>query len=232
MKKVELNARLFRILLILLLVVTIGLMTTGFSYVFAQLKTFATETNELAIKNSTSAAALSNLRSTDTYLKVHNEDVMLAKDIVSSEEGYAYQDDFVKELTQLAKRSNVDITQFTFPEPAGTGQAAAGTSGAAATPPAQTPAATPTPTTTGAAASALKSISCNITLKSPLPYKDFVTFLKLIELNPKRMQVTSISLSGSAAGSTSDDSDSSAPAPPVSSDSVTTETLEIKVYLK
>jgi len=52
----------------------------------------------------------------------------------------------------------------------------------------------PTTTKTNTSSTGLKSIAATITLRNPVPYRNYLTFLKLIEQNLTKMQITDVSI--------------------------------------
>ena len=231
MKIKGLNAKQFKIMLIVAIVVSLAATGAGFYFMLQQLRTFAVETDTLNKESSSSSQRLNQLRELDKYLTEHADDIKRAADITSSTEGYRYQDDFVKELSRLGVQSGVDVTNFTLRKLV-TSRVESATPDAGST----------TGLTEGSESipsvpsSQVSSISCTVTIRSPVAYEKFITFLKLLEANPKRMQVTSVNIgnqsSGSSDQSSGESSGEQSGGGSVKDGSVSVEPLEILVYLR
>lgn len=112
--------------------------------------------------------------------------VSRAESIVAQSTSYQYQDQIVNDLNTYAKRAGVKVLGFDFSSKANTAAPApgAGTGSAAAPKPA-----TATPQVNGA-----KTLTASVTLEGPMEFERFLLFLKAIEQNLTKMQVTSINI--------------------------------------
>ncbi len=107
--------------------------------------------------------------------------------IVAESKFYQYQDQIIKDLNGYGTFSGIAITGYNFSQ----------TSAPAATPPSSSSpssSATPSPTAQPATPTGVTSTTVNVTLEQQVDYTKFLIFLKLIERNVTRMQVTEISL--------------------------------------
>ncbi len=221
MKNTQLTARSLRIALGLSLVLLMGVIGGGFYFIQAKLRVYAVETSKLNTEASSSQqkiVSLQNLRKSLDNLQPEQE---LAKRIVAESKQYQYQNEIINDISEIAAASGVTITSYVFSDTASAaGSGAAATPAPApntATPPATAAsgapgAATPTP----AATAQLNSKTVTVAFKSPLNYVDFLNFVHRIEQNPTKMQIANInSLSRGD-----------------SSDSVTTESFQIEVYVR
>lgn len=105
-----------------------------------------------------------------TVLESHAEDVKKAGAVIADTKYYAYQDDIVRDLNSYAKASGIVITGFNFSVPTTTAPAAGGASAAAGP----------------------KTVSADIKMVSPLPYKNYLQFLRYIENNRTKMIVSQL----------------------------------------
>ncbi len=101
------------------------------------------------------------------YIEKNETEISRAEAVVAESKTYQYQNQIIEDITSYANTVGITILEFDFP-----------TSIAP-------------PTTTGS----LRSIRVNLSLQSPMPYEKFLRFLKLIEQNLTKMQVTDIGIS-------------------------------------
>jgi len=99
------------------------------------------------------------------YLNNHKEDVEKAAAVVAETKTYQYQNQIVEDVNQFASIAGVTVLGFDFPAQ---------------------------PTT--AATKGTKTIQAIVTLQNPVPYENYLRFLKLIEQNLTKMQITEISI--------------------------------------
>jgi len=198
MKSAKMNAQLFRIVLVLCLIALIGLGSAGFYFVQNLLRTKSQEISKLNSEASASEEKLSALSKMKVYLDEHKSSQDKAEHIVAESKKYKYQNDIIDSLSKIAAESGINIVSYTFVE----GASAAPTAG---TTPAPGPATSPTSPAGNADSatpvSTLKSKSVTAAIKSPVPYKNLITFIRKIEGNSKKMQISNVSISRSAADS-------------------------------
>lgn len=133
--------------------------------------------SKIAAKND--AETLSKLSETDLesaqrlqiYLQNHRDDVEKAALIVAQTVGYRYQNQIVEDVTRYANAAGVTITGFNFPQDISSATV---------------------DKTTG-----LKSLTATISLADPVKYTNYLTFLKYIEQNLTKIQITDITISPS-----------------------------------
>ena len=133
--------------------------------------------SKIAAKND--AETLSKLSETDLesaqrlqiYLQNHRDDVEKAALIVAQTVGYRYQNQIVEDVTRYANAAGVTITGFNFPQDINSATV---------------------DKTTG-----LKSLTATISLADPVKYTNYLTFLKYIEQNLTKIQITDITISPS-----------------------------------
>lgn len=181
----KLDAILFRkILMGLIALLVIG---TGASFYFLSgvLKTKGTELNHARIDAELGSSSTANLQKLQSELDKYKDVIPKAKEIVASAADFKYQDQVIRDINTLARSSNITITSYNFAD--GSGGAA---NNAAPTAPAP---ASPAAPTLGAAQA--RKITVTISMKSPVPYDDYLRFLRRMERNITRLQVTGVNLS-------------------------------------
>lgn len=191
MKTKELTATTFRILLIVSLVVIAALGVGGFILAKNQLTTVATEVSSAVSEANASSNNLETLQLLKRELSKQQEVIARTGQIVAESQSYRYQDQIIADLTKYASEANIVITNIDFGD--------AGQTPGATAPASSSAGATPTPTTNAAPApSGVKSTLVSITLNNPVNYNDLLRFVRLIEQNLTKMQVSSIGLSSDA----------------------------------
>lgn len=161
-----------RILSGIIVLLVIG---TGVSYYFLadMLKKSVIEADHARIDASIYTSDINRLKKLQTQLVKDKDIVTRAHDIVASSTDFKYQDSVINDINSLADQTGVDVTGYTFVD-----------STAGATTPA-----TPTPSVTA------KKVTINIAMRSPVPYDNYLRFLRAIELNLTRFQVTGVNVS-------------------------------------
>ena len=206
--------------LLLGLLVTLTVVIAFFG--MQQLDTRAEEVSKVVYEADNSEQKLNSIKSLRANMDSQPDAVRRAQQIVAESKSYSYQNLIVKDVMSMASRAGVEITNYTFSDP---GEEAAGGAAPAATPqapaaPATDPAAAATPpgmegATPQIAQSQLKSVSFNITLKTPLEYTRLLKFIHYVEQNATKMQIATLTLSKGE-----------------SSDTVSIDALTIEVYVR
>lgn len=198
------NAVRLRIVLIALLCLLIagavGISALGLGY----LNKKAADVQQVVFDATSSDQKLQQIQDLATALDRNQEAVSRAKQVVAESKSYQYQDVIIRDLQAMATRAGISITNFDF----STGVGGPANSSAATTP---APAA-------ASAGSGLRSTTVNVTLSTPVNYRNFLTFIHYIEQNLTKMQISKVGLAH-------DDGDTN-------KDSVTSETLTIEVYIR
>lgn len=145
------------------------------------------ETDHMQIDAEISTTELQQLKSLQKQLITEKDIIDRAKQIAASSNQYRYQDQVIKDVSDYATRYGVAINTFDF---ASTSNQNAAQAGAKKTP-------------------------FTVTLRGPLPYTTFLKFLRAIEQNLTKIQVTSLSLT-----------------PDKNPNSITNPTVSMEVYLK
>lgn len=100
------------------------------------------------------------------FIDMDKESIDKASSIVADTKTYQYQNQVVNDVTAFANSAGVTILGFDFPLKTGSTKKASG----------------------------VKSIKADITLARPVEYNRFITFIKRIEQNLTRMQITSVNI--------------------------------------
>lgn len=172
----------------------------AFHYAKVWLNEYAVATSHTVADASASQNTLQNLQAIEKQLQEKEDTVMRASEIVAESKSYQYQDQIITDLNSYATQAGISITNISF----ATANTAQPTQGAATTPPQQ--AGLPT---------GVKSSQAVITLKNPVDYTNLLKFIRSIEQNLTKMQISRINLSKEASG------------PGISSDALT-----IEVYVR
>lgn len=169
MKKSNLNASKLR--WILVGSVAAALLGGGFGvfYLHGLLADQMKQTNDVKTQAANSSLSLTEAQSLQQFLKKFDSDVKKTALIVSDTSFYKYQNQIVEDISRYAKIAGVTVLGYDFPI--------------------KLPNAKPTSST------GLNSMAANITLASPVPFQNYLTFIKLIEQNLTKMQITDLSIS-------------------------------------
>ncbi len=182
------TATQLRLILSLSMFAIVMLTAVGFYFVNSHLKTYALDVSHVVVDANASRDNLQNLQKIEKQLKESQDIVQKTNNIVAESQSYQYQDQIITDINGYATRAGISITDINF-----SAQSTTTTPTANATPAAPTP-------------SGVKSTSVAITLKNPVNYDNLLRFLKSIEQNLTKMQVSRINLSKdtSSSGVTSD----------------------------
>lgn len=167
LKKMQLTSKTVSWLLIgsiALLVIGAGL---GSWLMQSALATQVAETDHAKIDADLSRTELQRSKSLQSYLDNNKAAIDKASAVVSDTKTYQYQNQVVNDLETYASKAGVTILGFTFPVDTTSAK----------------------PDSTG-----LKSVSASITLQTPLSYTSYLRFLKYIEQNITKMQITDLTL--------------------------------------
>ncbi|NCD23871.1 MAG: hypothetical protein EOL90_13180 [Spartobacteria bacterium] len=188
--KLNLNARKMTWILLAIVLLLAGLVVAGNWKLGEILSSKVSETNQLKTEAQQSDNNLAKAKALEIYESSHQAEIQKAAAIVAESKTYQYQNQIIKDINGFAGRIGIGILGYTFPE----------NSVAAAK-----------QTVPG-----LKSIPVSISLRSPLKYTDYLSFVRLIESNLTKMQITNISVAPD----------------PVQKGYITTPSIELEVYVK
>lgn len=196
----------FRLVMGLTFVLLVVAATGVAIYGVGVLNKYAAEVSNFVYKADTSEQKLDNIKKLAEQMDSQPFAVKQAQQIVAESKSYRYQNVIVNDLQRMANSAGVQIISYDF------ASGASSDSGGAPAPEAATPPATAAPAAGGAgvggaalpqrpaAQSTLKSISFNITLKTPIDYKSLLNFIHLIEQNATKMQIANVTLSAAEEG--------------------------------
>lgn len=169
----------------------------GFYFVNSNLKKYAVEVSHVAADANASRDNLQNLQKIEKQLEEDQDIVQKTNSIVAESQSYQYQDQIITDISDYASRAGITITDINFST-----QSSTSTPGSTSAPAAPVP-------------SGIKSTSVAITLKNPIVYNDLLRFLKSIEQNLTKMQVSRVNLSKDT-----------------STNGVTSDILTLQVYIR
>jgi hypothetical protein len=166
------NAVLFNRLLIVGLLVMVALVGFGFYWGAQFLSDQAQKADHAKIDASLKNEDLAQLKRLEFELESKKDIVTRAEQIVAESKEYQYQDQIVRDINSFANAAGVQVLGYNFGAPAQNKKSSK----------------------PAGPVSGVNAITANITLKSPLPYSNFMRFLKAIEQNLTKMQVTGINM--------------------------------------
>lgn len=212
MKK-QLTPSQLRIILVLSLLLAIGLGIGGFILLRGVLAAKATEISQIATEVKGLSDNIRKLESAEKTLKANEDVEVKAREMLAESQSYQYQDRIVQDLKAIAGTSGVNIKNVDF--------MVSQTSASAVVPqaPAQdTPGvATPTSNLPGG----INQTKATITIESPVSYNSLLLFIRALESNSMKMQVSKVSITGAGASSEAKNKDQ-----------VTSEAFVIGVYIR
>ncbi len=188
MIKLQRNAVTVSWVLIALLFIAFTGIVAGGLFLQSILTLQVEETNGMKLKAMQSTRDAEKANELKAYLESHTDDVQRAAAIVGETKTYQYQNQIIEDINRYANSAGVTVLGFDFP----------------------------TSTTAPKNTAGLKSIAAVITLQNPVSYTNYLKFLKLIEQNLTKMQITDISV---------------APDPKASGE-ISTPTIGLQVYVK
>lgn len=161
------SAMIVHWLLYVLIVLLVAGIGYGVYYVHQQLSNYVIMVDHLKTDSEINEQGIANAQKLRRALDDNRDSVTRAAAIVADTKYYEYQDQIVKDVTSYASASGLTVLGFDF-------------------------------TATSSKTSSIKGIKsmvANISLQSPVPYTNYLRFLKLIERNLTKMQVTQIDIS-------------------------------------
>lgn len=153
----------------------LGMVVLGVAGVWYLNNTLASKvaaTNDAVQSSEASKLNLQLAQNLKTYLSVHKDEVDKAAMIVAQTTSYRYQNQIVEDINRYAKAAGVSIIGFSFPQDISSATV---------------------DKTTG-----LKSLTATIMLSDRSSYANYLLFLKYIEQNLTKMQITDITLTPNA----------------------------------
>lgn len=187
MKASQLTATKLRIVLSISLFLIVAVAITIFYFANSKLKEVATTVSHTIADSTASQSNLQILQQLEKRLAEEKETVERVNGIVADSQSYQYQNQILHDLNTYASQAGITISNLDF----SAGNTASTPSTAApAAPAAGAPAAPIAPTPSG-----VKSTTVSVTLVNPIEYTALLRFIKSIEQNLTKMQISKISLS-------------------------------------
>ncbi len=125
------------------------------------------ETDHVKIDAELSQTELQRSQTLQAYLETNRTAIEKANAIVSETKTYQYQNQIVNDIESYANKAGIVVLGYSFPQ---------GTA------------------TTKTDPTGLKSVSAMLTLQTPVSYASYLKFLKYIEQNVTKMQITNLSM--------------------------------------
>lgn len=153
-----------------LIVFSIGIIGVSFYFGNMFLRDQAVRTGQARIDGELVSEEITRLQSLRTYFDNNKNTVRRAADVVAESQQYSYQNQVIDDINTYAGRNGITILSFDFPVAALNNPAVA------------------------VAPGGLKRSAITINVQGPVPYDTFMLFVKSIEQNLTKMQITSIAL--------------------------------------
>jgi type II secretory pathway pseudopilin PulG len=194
MKNKGMSATLLEKILILIVILIFGCTIAAYYFLSNFAKTQAKSANHSMLTAQSTQKDIDSLQKSYKWIEKHPEVVDKTNKIVADASQYQYQDQIIKDLELYAKQSgNLVVSQYTFSEPSGTQTAPTG--GGAAKPATPAPAAAGSTSTSAQLPQGLTATTVDITFpQKGVPYDKILLFVKKIEQNVTRMQITALSI--------------------------------------
>jgi hypothetical protein len=171
--KPSFSAVTFGYLLAALLVVTVVLIGTGYYWGSKLLAEQALRADHAKIDASLKNEDVAKLKRLEAELVAKKDIVARAEQIIAESRQYQYQDQIVHDINSFAKSAGVEVLGYNFGTPEQSKKGAKGAS---------------------LSLSGVNAISANVSLASPQSYKNLLRFMKAIEQNLTKMQVTGVNI--------------------------------------
>lgn len=174
---------------------------TGISlyFIYGKLHDVSTDVSHAVVDASASQDNIQTLQKIQSELADKKDVIDRASSIVADSKSYQYQNQILNDLNDYAGRAGITLTNIDF-----TSGDATGTTGSGAKPAADS-----------SAPAGVKSTSVSVAIQNPVPYDNLLRFIKSIEDNLTKMQISKIGLSKGTSGS-----------------NVSSEILTIQVYIR
>lgn len=185
MKDKNLKATTFRLILISILTVTIlaSIAATYFGQSFLRANSesvIQAVSTEFSSKNR-----LEQLQKAEEELKKHSESIAKSKQIASSGEGFAYQQQLIDDINRYAARAGITVTGYSFSEGGAVAQTTA------------TPAAPAAPGAGAGGPAGMSKVSVSVSFVSPIDYNTLMRFLTILETSLPKINAQSIQINRS-----------------------------------
>lgn len=197
----KMTATTLRLMLSVSLFVIAAIGIVGFFYAQGYLHTVAIDTSHSVVDANASQDNLQTLQKIQKTLIADQDVISRTNSIVADSQSYQYQNQIISDINTYAAKAGISITNLDFSDKGGTTPAAVTPGSVSATAPTQP--------------AGVKATSVTVTLKNPVSYNNLLLFIRSIEQNLTKMQISRVSLSKGTDSST-----------------VTSDALAIEVYIK
>lgn len=189
------SATLLEKILILIVILVFGVTIAAYYFLSNFAKSQAKAANHSMITAQSTQKDIDSLQKSYKWIEKHPEVIDKTNKIVAEASQYQYQDQIIKDLESYAKQSgNLVVSQYTFSDASGAQAAPSGSGGSGATGSASAPAAA-SGTASTQLPQGLTATTVDITFpQKGVPYDKVLLFVKKIEQNVTRMQITSLSI--------------------------------------
>lgn len=200
MKNKGMSASVVEKILILVVVVIFCATVAVYHFLSSFAKSQAVAANHSMITAQSSQKDIESLQKSYEWIQKNPDVVEKTGQVVADASEYKYQNQVIKDIESFAQQVGLNITRYTFSESAA-GETATGSGSSSAPAPSESSgsgAAATTAPAAGAAASGppagLVETAIDIGFEEEVPYTKALQFIKKIEQNVTRMQITSLSL--------------------------------------
>lgn len=170
MKELKKDSIVVSWVLIGILVLLTAVISVIFYFASIKLNEQTIATSHAKIDNELEETEIIKLKSLQTYLNQNKSTVERAADVVSESQSYTYQNQGISDLNTFANRTGVSIMAIDFPTPK------------------------QTPAKGEVVISGVKKIPMVVRLDGPVDFVRVLQFIKQIEQNLTKMQITSVAL--------------------------------------
>lgn len=150
------------------IVILLAVLGFGIYLLHSSLAEYARTVDHLKIDSELNQQSIGNAQKLRRVLNENRDSVERAAAIVADTKYYEYQDQIVRDISSYASATGITVLGFDF---------------------------TQNKTVTKSNVPGLNTVVASISLKSPVPYANYLRFLKLIERNLTKMQVTQLDIS-------------------------------------
>ena len=178
------TATRLRLILSASLFVIILIAGVSFSLIDGTLRDMATDVSHTTADAEASRDSVQTLQKVQQELTADADVITRASNIVAESQSYQYQDQIVNDLNDYANKAGVSVTSLDF--------------GATTTTPAAS--ASPTPTSSAPAVAGVNSKTVTVAIKNPVNYNNLLHFIRSIEQNLTKMQISKVGISKGSSG--------------------------------
>jgi hypothetical protein len=162
-------------LLYLLVFLLLSGIVAGSYFMYTKLSSYVAVVDHKKIDSELNEEAILNAQRLSRALEKNKDNIARASQVVADTKYYEYQDQIVRDITSYASAAGLTVLGFNFTASSST--------------------TSKTTSKNSGAAPGVKTVFASISLKSPVPYDNYLRFLKLIERNLTKMQVTQLDIS-------------------------------------